>query len=110
MGHIASILTFDGMFNAFHRYSLPYILPYTIKFDNESWWYSQFITWLQTFIYFRDSTIVTPLKLRNQGHISMYHKGVTFRTARLYITELKGQEDYACHLGVFNTIVRDAGF
>jgi hypothetical protein len=35
--------TFDGSFNAFHRETLSFLLPYYTGFDNESWLYSQHI-------------------------------------------------------------------
>ena len=33
----------DAMFNAFHRDTLPFVLPYCARYDARSWWSSQAI-------------------------------------------------------------------
>lgn len=43
-GRIVSLgHNFDGLFNAFHRETLSFLLPYYTGFDSESWLYSQHI-------------------------------------------------------------------
>ena len=37
----AQVFWFDGMFNAFHYQAIDHILPYSTRFDNISWFYSQ---------------------------------------------------------------------
>eukprot|EP00494_Astrolonche_serrata_P004862 UN04877 len=44
----------------FTRLSVNYLFPYPTEFDEESWWASQFLLWLETFIYFRQSSILLP--------------------------------------------------
>ncbi|CAB3996689.1 Hypothetical predicted protein, partial [Paramuricea clavata] len=58
MSHILSGYLFDACFNAFHHDALPYLLPYNLKNENESWIYSQHYVSLLAKHYFSGSVLI----------------------------------------------------
>ena len=60
----------DPIMQAFHHDAATIVLPYTTKYDAESWWYSGFVLWIQNWVYLRDSSIRIPLKWGNEKHHS----------------------------------------
>ena len=63
----------DGLFNAFHRETLPFLLPYYTGFDSESWLYSQhLINHMASLLYhpYRiQYNLVTTANARRKGYV-----------------------------------------
>ena len=49
---------FDAAFNAFHHDALSYVLPYRLKNENESWWYSQIYVSMLARHYFKGHVLI----------------------------------------------------
>ena len=63
---------FDACFNAFHHDALQYLLPYNLKDENTSWWYSQHYVAMLARHYFPSSILIYGnVNIVNGGH-SMY--------------------------------------
>ena len=63
------IAHFDSAFNAFHYKAVQHILPYTIKFDNISWWFSGWYATIKSEIIFTGQSVVyTKLIAMNNQH------------------------------------------
>jgi hypothetical protein len=85
----------DGLFNAFHRETLTFLLPYYTGFDNESWLYSQhIINHMASLLYhpYRiQCNLVTTTNTRRQGYAQRkkyWHIPTTFLAGALK-TELR---------------------
>jgi hypothetical protein len=56
--YVLSGCTFDASFNAFHHDALPYLLPYNLKNEGKSWWYSQNYVSMLAKHYFSGSVLI----------------------------------------------------
>ena len=60
---------YDAAFNAFHHQAVDYLLPYPTKFDNISWWFSQWYVVIKSKVIFpRQVLIHTTLIFDNGKH------------------------------------------
>jgi hypothetical protein len=67
--YVLSAIIFDACFNAFHRDALPYLLPYNLKDEDKSWWYSQHYVGLLAKHYFPGSILIYGnVNIVNGGH------------------------------------------
>eukprot|EP00494_Astrolonche_serrata_P027680 UN27944 len=75
---LAPVITWDALFQAFHRCSLKYMLPYATHWDDQTWWASQYLIWWKAFLYFRDSILLSNFQVGNEEH-SEYPQGLEFQ-------------------------------
>lgn len=67
--HVIQGFFVDAAFNAIHYEALPYLLPYHLKRENNSWWYSQYYLTLLARHYFEGFVLVyTELNAVNIRH------------------------------------------
>ncbi|CAB4036282.1 Hypothetical predicted protein [Paramuricea clavata] len=70
--YVLSGYLFDACFNAFHHDALPYLLPYNLKNENKSWWYSQHYVATLAKHYFQGSVLIYGNVNIVNGEHSMY--------------------------------------
>ena len=67
--YVLSGYLFDACFNAFHHDALPYLLPYNLKNESESWHYSQVYVAMLAKHYFSGSVLIYGnVNIVNGGH------------------------------------------
>ena len=87
--NIRTTICFDGMFNAFSKEAFfsDIIFPYVDTFDNNSWWFSQFIMIMLCSLYNKDVILFTNIKIKNMLH-SDYPQGLKERkTVEKYVLD-----------------------
>ena len=95
----------DALFNAFHRETLSFLLPYYTGFDSESWLYSQHIinhmTGCSTTPYRIQYNLVTTANARRKGYAQRkkyWNIPTTFLAGRAQIRSPQGPEyDFPQH-------------
>ena len=71
--YVLSGYNFDACFNAFHHDALPYLLPYNLTNERESWWYSQLYVAMLARHYFSGSVLIYGnVNIVNGEHSRMY--------------------------------------
>jgi FkbM family methyltransferase len=64
-----SVDWFDGAMNAFHKNSIRKLLPYNVRYDSTSWWYSQLCLILKSNFLFKNQIVqINNINIINNSH------------------------------------------
>jgi hypothetical protein len=113
--YVLSGYLFDACFNAFHHDALPYLLPYNLKNESESWWYSQHYVAMLAKHYFSGSVLIyANVNVVNGGHGNYprtskskdsKQRDLVIRKDVDLITKSRKKPEWKCRINVSETAV-----